>query len=112
MTWTVTNILIEIIAGILGGNVAAVLAHEHGFGVFGHSASGGAAGGVSGYFLQTFAGTVLNGGGAANVPDPVTQVILQSLTGFAAGAIFTLIVGFIKHSTDQTIREHIANRLI
>jgi hypothetical protein len=101
MTWTVTNLLIELIAGILGGNVAALLSHEHSFGVFGHSMAGAAAGGVSGYFLQTFAGTVLNGGGAANVPDPVTQVILQSLTGFAAGAILTLIVGFIKHSIDQ-----------
>ena len=101
MTWTVTNLLIELIAGILGGNAAAVLAHEHSFGVLGHSTVGAAAGGVSGYFLQTFAGTVLNGGGAANAPDPVTQVILQSLTGFAAGAILTLIVGFIKHGIDQ-----------
>src|SRR5580704_16179859 len=98
MTWTVTNLLIELVAGILGGNGVAALAHEHSFGIFGHSAAGAVAGGISGYFLQTFAGTVLNGGGVANDLDPVTQVVVQSLTGFAAGAILTLIVGFLKHS--------------
>ena len=101
MTWTVTNLVIQLVAGILGGNAAAVMAHEHSFGVFGHTLAGAAAGALSGYFLQTLAGTVVTGSGAANVPDPVTQWILQGLTGFAAGAILTLIVGFVKHSIDQ-----------
>lgn len=101
MTWTVTNLVIQLIAGIVGGNAAAALAQEHSFGAFGHSIAGAIAGALSGYLLQILAGTVVNAGGAANVPDPVTQVILQSLTGFAAGAILTLIVGFLKHSFDQ-----------
>jgi uncharacterized membrane protein YeaQ/YmgE (transglycosylase-associated protein family) len=101
MTWSVTYLVIQIIAGVLGGHAAAGLAHGHSFGVFGHTIAGAAAGALSGYFLQTLAGTVVNQSGAANVPDPVTQWILQSLAGFAAGAILTLVVGFLKHSFDQ-----------
>jgi len=102
VTWTVTNLVIQLIAGILGGHAAAVLAHEHSFGALGHTATGAAAGAFSGYFLQTLAGTVVTGTGDANVPDPVTQWILQGLAGCVAGAILTLIVGFLKHSIDQS----------
>ena len=35
MTWTFTNLVIQIIAGILGGHAAATAAHEHSFGAFG-----------------------------------------------------------------------------
>ena len=32
MVWTTTNLVIQIIAGILGGNVAALASKEHSFG--------------------------------------------------------------------------------
>jgi hypothetical protein len=32
MNWTLTNFLIEMIAGIVGGQVIAVVAKEHSFG--------------------------------------------------------------------------------
>jgi uncharacterized membrane protein YeaQ/YmgE (transglycosylase-associated protein family) len=101
MTWTVTNLLIQVIAGILGGLGAAAVAKEHSFGAVGHIVAGALGGAFSGYFLQTLAGTVVNGTGAPNESDPVTQWILQGLTGLVAGAILTLIVGFVKHSIDQ-----------
>ena len=103
MTWTATNLLIELIAGILGGLGAAALVKEHSFGTIGHMVAGALGGAFSGYFLQTLAGTLVDGAGAANESnsDPVSRVILQALTGLAAGAILTLIVGFVKHSMDQ-----------
>ena len=53
MEWSVTNLVIEIIAGILGGHLAAVAVHEHAFGAAGHTFAGAVGGAVSGSFLQT-----------------------------------------------------------
>jgi hypothetical protein len=36
-----------------------------------------------------------------NEPRPAEIFMIQALTGLAAGAIATLVVGFIKHSIDQ-----------
>jgi uncharacterized membrane protein YeaQ/YmgE (transglycosylase-associated protein family) len=96
--WTVTNFLIEVVAGILGGHAAAVVSSEHSFGALGHTIAGMIGGAFSGYFLQTVVATVLTGAGTLNEPRPVEVVILQALAGAAAGAVVTLGVGFLKHS--------------
>jgi uncharacterized membrane protein YeaQ/YmgE (transglycosylase-associated protein family) len=102
MTWTVTNLVIEIIAGIVGAHAISAAAHDHSFGVFGHTIAGAVGGAFSGCFLQTLAGTVVNSTGAAQQDaDAVTQWLLQGFAGFAAGAILTMAVGFAKHSIDQ-----------
>ena len=101
MTWTFTNLVIQIIAGILGGHAAATAAHEHSFGAFGHTIVGALGGALSGSFLQTCAGTVVTASGSLNEPTAVEQAILQGLTGAAAGGILTLVAGFIKHSVDH-----------
>jgi hypothetical protein len=97
MTWTFANLVIQIITGILGGHIAASAAHEHRFGAIGHSITAALGGGFSGCFLQTLAGTVVTAGGSVNEPTAVEQAVLQELTGAAAGGIFTLVVGLIKH---------------
>jgi len=48
-----TNVFIQIVAGILGGHAAAAAANEHSFGVFGHTIVGAGGGCLSGLFLQT-----------------------------------------------------------
>ena len=63
MAWTATNLVIQIIAGILGGHVAALVVKEHSFGALGHTIAGAVGGAVSGYFLQTIVGTVVNASG-------------------------------------------------
>ena len=52
MNWTATNMVIQIIAGVLGAHGAAVAAHEHRFGFLGHTLAGALAGAVSGYGLS------------------------------------------------------------
>jgi hypothetical protein len=101
MNWTYTNLVIQIIAGILGGHAAAIAVREHSFGAIGHTVAGAVGGAFSGYFLQTLAATVANGTGGANDSDVVSQAILQALTGLAAGAILTLVVGFSKQGFEQ-----------
>jgi uncharacterized membrane protein YeaQ/YmgE (transglycosylase-associated protein family) len=102
MAWTVTNLVIQIITGILGGHGAALVVKEHGFGALGHTIVGAVGGAVSGYFLQTIVGTVVNAtGGVQQDADLVTQWVLQGLAGLAAGAILTMVVGFLKHSIEE-----------
>lgn len=98
MTWTFANLMIQAVAGIFGGHAAAAAAKEHGFGALGHTIVGALGGGMSGYFLQTFAGTVVTASGSLNEPTAVEEAVLQGLTGAAAGGITTLVVGFIRHS--------------
>jgi hypothetical protein len=35
MTWTLTSLMIQIVAGLAGGHVAAAAAREHAFGAIG-----------------------------------------------------------------------------
>jgi hypothetical protein len=101
MTWTFTNLVIQIIAGILGGNAAAAASKEHSFGALGHTIVGAVGGGLSGAFFQTLVGTMVTAGGNLNEPTAVEQAVLQGLTGAAAGGILTLVLGFIKNSVEH-----------
>jgi hypothetical protein len=102
MTWTLTNFIIEIVAGVIGGNAIAAAAKEHSFGWLGHTITGALGGAFSGYFLQTLVATVVDSTGQVQQgADLVTQWLLQGFGGFAAGAILTMAVGFAKHSIDQ-----------
>jgi uncharacterized membrane protein YeaQ/YmgE (transglycosylase-associated protein family) len=40
MIWTSTNLVIQIVTGVLGAHFAASAAEEHGFGFFGHTLAG------------------------------------------------------------------------
>jgi uncharacterized membrane protein YeaQ/YmgE (transglycosylase-associated protein family) len=103
--WTVTNLIIEVIAGWIGGLAAAAAVDEHSFGFIGHSVTGLIGGALSGYFLQTAVGTMVDSTGVANAPEPVSQAILQALGGLVAGAALTFVVGFIKHSLERHAAE-------
>jgi len=101
MSWTFTNLVIEIIAGIVGAHAISAAAKEHSFGAIGHTIAGAAGCAFSGYFLQTLAATVVDSTGEVHQDaDAVTRLLLQGL-GLAAGAILTMILGFAKHSIDQ-----------
>jgi hypothetical protein len=101
MIWTSTNLVIQILTGILGAHFAATAAREHGFGFSGHTLVGAIGGALSGYFLQTLAVTLVTGNGSLNVIRAVDNAVLQGLAGIAAGGCLMLVVGFIKHSVDH-----------
>jgi hypothetical protein len=95
MPWTVANLVIQIIAGFIGANIAAVAAHEHRFGFWRHSLVGLAGGALSGFFLQTYAVTVVAGNGSLNVPRSAEVFAIEALTGAVVGGIAMLAVGFV-----------------
>jgi uncharacterized membrane protein YeaQ/YmgE (transglycosylase-associated protein family) len=102
MNWTFTNLIIEIIAGIVGGHVGALASREHSFGALGHTITGAIGGAFSGVFLQTLVATVVDSTGQVNQDaDLLTQWLLQIFAGLAAGAIVTMAVGMVKHAREQ-----------
>jgi hypothetical protein len=98
MNWTYTNLIIQVIAGVLGGHAAGGAVRDYAFGAFGHTIAGAVGGGLSGYFLQTLAGTLVTGTGSLTEPTAVDQILLQALTGAVAGGIFSLGTGLVKHA--------------
>jgi hypothetical protein len=94
MVWTSTNLIIQIIAGLVGAHIAAAAAHEHRFGFWGHSLVGLASGALSGFFLQTYSITMVTGSGSLNVPTNAEVFALESLTGAIVGGLAMLAVGF------------------
>jgi uncharacterized membrane protein YeaQ/YmgE (transglycosylase-associated protein family) len=106
MTWTATNLVIEIIAGFIGGHLIAAVSKEHSFGALGHSVTGLLGGTFGGYFLQTLAAVVVDSTGQIHRDsDQVTQWFLQAMTGLACGAITTMAAGFARHAIEQRSRE-------
>jgi uncharacterized membrane protein YeaQ/YmgE (transglycosylase-associated protein family) len=101
MTWTIGNLIIQTIAGILGGHAAAAAAKEHSFGFLGHTSAGLLGGAASGLFLQTLASTVVTGSGSVTEPTAVENAVVQVLAGAVAGGCTTLVVGFVKHSIEH-----------
>jgi hypothetical protein len=96
MAWTETNLVIQIIAGILGAHAAATAVKDHHFGFWGHSLAGMIAGALSGYFLQGIVSTVVRGDGVVAQPGAVDNFVLQGLAGAVVGAIAMLLIGMIK----------------
>jgi hypothetical protein len=101
MPWTLANLVIQIITGILGGHGAAAASKEHSFGAVGHTIAGAAGGALSGTFFQTYIGTVVTASGSVTEPTAFEQALIQAVTGAVVGGICTLLVGFIKRSIDE-----------
>jgi hypothetical protein len=106
MTWTLTNLIVQVVTGLLGAHITALVVKEHSFGFMGHTLVGALAGAVSGFFLQTSVITMVTASGSLNEPTAVENAVLQSFAGLAAGGCLMLIVGFARHG----IAEHKSQR--
>ncbi len=87
MLWTTTSLYIQIVAGFVGAHLAAAVVRDHAFGFWGHTAVGLIAGALGGYFLQTYAVTVVTGNGSLNDIRPADIFVLQAATGAVLGGI-------------------------
>src|SRR6516165_7949148 len=97
MTWTMTNLVIEIIAGIAGAHIMANAAREYNFGALGRSVVGAIGGCVGGYFFD--AAMVVNGSNALYQSRLLDQAMAHNFTAAATGGILrplasSLAIGF------------------
>jgi uncharacterized membrane protein YeaQ/YmgE (transglycosylase-associated protein family) len=102
MTWTITNLVVEIITGVLGAHAVAAATRTYNFGALGHSVVGAIGGGISGLFslpTMMFAKSDI-----FPEPSPSELTMAHGLVGAIAGGILMLSIGFLKHVIEEYLR--------
>jgi hypothetical protein len=95
MSATLINLIVQLIAGALGGNAAGAALKNLDLGPLGNSIAG-AIGGAGGGQLLTALLPMLQGAAAGNVD--IGALLGQAVGGGVAGAIVTAVVGLIKNA--------------
>ncbi len=94
MSGTIVNLIIQLIAGVIGGNGAGSALKDYSLGGLGNTIVG-AIGGVGGaQALQAFIPALA--GATGSEPD-VGAIVGQLVGGGASGAILTILVGLVKN---------------
>ena len=94
MSATIINLIIQLIAGAVGGNAAGAALKDYDLGKIGNTIAG-AIGGAGGGQILTALLPFLNG--TAGSVD-IGAVLGQAVGGGVAGAIVTVVVGLIKNA--------------
>lgn len=88
-------LIIQLVSGAVGGNVAGSLLKQYDLGTVGNSIAGIIGGGIGGQLLTM----VLGGGGAATAANlDVGSIIGQIAGGGVGGGILMVIVGIIRQA--------------
>ena len=90
---TLINLIIQIVAGALGGNAAGAALKDMSLGTAGNTIAGAIGGGVGGQILTALVPML---SGAAGGVD-VGALLGQAVGGGVAGAIVTAVVALIKN---------------
>lgn len=88
-----TALIIQLIAGALGGNAVGNVAKDVNLGPLGNSIAGALGGGVGGQVLNSILGI---GGAAAASGLDLGSIVSAFLTGGVSGGVTALVVGFLK----------------
>jgi uncharacterized membrane protein YeaQ/YmgE (transglycosylase-associated protein family) len=86
-------LIIQLVSGALGGNIAGTLLKNISLGTLGNSIAGIVGGGVGGQILEQVFHTAVAGGAL----DPVA-IITQILGGGVGGGVLMAIVGAIRNA--------------
>ena len=96
----IVSLIIQLISGAVGGNVAGAAMKESSLGTLGNSIAGIVGGGLGGTILQMVMGTAAASGGGLDL-----QSILANVAGGSVGcSILMAIVGIIKNKMAATQR--------
>lgn len=107
MDWV--NLIISLVSGLAGGNIAGSLTKDKGMGPVGNSVSGAIGGGIGGYILQLlglFGAAAATGATGTQPPVDLAHLDLAQILGNiggsgVGGAILTLIVNYIKNAMNK-----------
>lgn len=94
MNWT--NLIIGLISGAAGGNIAGSILSKFNLGPLGNSIAGILGGGVGSQLLGALTGGAAAGAGAAAGGLDLTSILSNVGGGGVGGAILMVIVGLIK----------------
>ena len=94
MSETLINLIIQLVAGAIGGNAAGSALKDYDLGKLWNTVAGAAGGVGGGQILQALIPFLAGAGGGADIG----AVLGQAVGGGVAGAIVTFIVGAIKNA--------------
>src|SRR5262245_3445044 len=87
----INSLIIDLISGAVGGNVAGAALKEKSLGLVGNSLAGVVGGGLGGTILQAVMGAAANGGAM-----DMNSILGNVAGGGVGGAILMAIIGIIK----------------
>lgn len=93
MSEALINIIIQIVAGAIGGNGAGAALKDVNLGTLGNTIAGAIGGVAGGQLLSALIPALA---GAAGTID-LGAMVSQAVGGGVAGAVLTAIIGFIKN---------------
>jgi hypothetical protein len=93
LVMNLTALIIQLIAGALGGHAAGAAAKDINLGPLGNTIAGAIGGGVGGQILNAILGL---GGATAVSGMDIGSIVSAFLTGGVSGGVTALVVGFLK----------------
>ena len=90
---TLINLIIQVVAGAIGGNAVGAGVKDVNLGTLGNTIAGAIGGGVGGQILQALIPTLALAAGNIDIGSLIGQVAGGGITG----AILTAIVGIVKN---------------
>src|SRR5262245_13098915 len=93
LAMNLTALIIQLIAGALGGTAVGNVAKDVNLGPLGNSIAGVLGGGIGGQILNSILG--IGGATAASGLD-IGSIVSAFLTGGVSGGLTALVVGFLK----------------
>ena len=92
-----TSLIVQLISGALGGNVAGGLLKNLSLGTLGNSLAGIVGGGVAGQLLTN----LFNAGAIGSGPLDPMAILTQVAGGGVGGGILMAIIGAIRNATNK-----------
>jgi uncharacterized membrane protein YeaQ/YmgE (transglycosylase-associated protein family) len=93
MSGTLVNLIIQLISGAIGGNIAGAALKDYSLGTLGNSIAGVVGGGVGGWLLQSLVPALAQ---TASTTD-WSAVVGQVAGGGVGGAVLMIVVGVVKN---------------
>jgi hypothetical protein len=93
MSGSLLNLVIQLLAGAVGGNAAGAVLKQYNLGPLGNSIAGIIGGGIGGQLLG-----MMLGGGAAGGGMDLGSFITQVAGGGVGGGLLMVIVGIIRQA--------------
>jgi hypothetical protein len=93
------GLIIQLISGAVGGNVAGSVLKQYDLGALGNSLAGIVGGGIGGQLLTI----LLSGGGAAASSGnlDIGSIVTQVLGGGVGGGVLMTIIGIIRQAMSR-----------
>ncbi len=93
MSGAVINLLIQLISGAVGGNVAGAALKDYNLGTLGNSIAGIVGGGIGGQILAALVPALASQAATLDIGSIVSQIA----GGGVGGAVLMVIVGVLKN---------------